>query len=200
MKLSEVLRLVGLKAPSREKKSGREGCKTALHGKAPHPVSYWRDRLSGENSRWYELRPFSHVNDPLFGCPSSARAELVREAREALPQGQASDGLTLDEFENQLWKTLSITRKEEMRANNAAVSMYSEQVISLRVNTQIGLGPLWKRGTRGNLLSMQALDELPNRYKEKILDSMKKNEGLALCHIDGIICLLPHQDLRFPKR
>lgn len=169
-------------------------------------LDWWRFRLEAQKEPWWKIEPFDIRNDPLFGIPANLRAKLVEEARLAIPdepQVSSVPGIDFDEW-NRLYVDewyLEIQKRhpELFKAQADAVLMYSDRLISLRKNLHLSRGPKWKRGTRGNLLPERALDMLPTQYAEAFRLSLKKHDNI-LVHLEGTICSIQKEMIRYPKK
>lgn len=169
-------------------------------------LDWWRARLEAQIKPWWDYQPFDTRNDPLFGIPAKPRAELVKESWKEVEDEPVPIDTSGIEFEE--WKRLYMDewyleiKKQHpklFKDQADAVLMFSERKISLRKNLQLGRGPKWKRGTRGNLLPERALDLLPKKYADPFRLSLKKHDNI-LCHLEGNICAIAKDLVRYPKK
>lgn len=168
-------------------------------------LAYWLDRLEKGNPLWYSIKPFSDKNDPLYGITPRMRAALLRELTTAPID---TTPLSVSGLDLSAWKRFYVDEwhlelkkrnPDLFKIQNQIVAMYSERLVSLRIDYMVTGSPPLKRGMRGNLLSMEALSLLPQKFSSPMRQSIK-DKGNTLCHIQGVILVLPPADLKYPKK
>jgi hypothetical protein len=172
-------------------------------------LDYWQSRFDNQKTPWHEIKPFKLENDPLYGIPKELRSKIKNpnekeiEKLPVLSDAETKEALKANSLIYQAYheeRRLELTKSEPelFKAQSEAILMYSDRLISLRKKVHVK-HDVWKRGTKGHLIPERALDVLPEKYAEAFRKSMKET-GSILCHIQGNLCTLDPEMVRYPKK
>jgi hypothetical protein len=162
-----------------------------------------------EGIPWYEIKPFSELNDPLYGISAHERWKLVEPIFKSVQQEVSlaihNDGAEFDEWKRKYcdgwYKEVEKTKWfETFKAQQMkAVYAYSGQEIAVKKGFTFSNGRKLKRGERGNILGLEAL-EIFDEVKVRGFLLRIRETGSSLVHIKGYIMMLPEEYFRFVKK
>lgn len=114
----------------------------------------------------------------------------------------ASQGLDPDEWEKYLscrHEALKASNPQTAQAQARIVEAFSGPVVAIKRFIRLSPGLAFKRGTRGNEIDPRAIDVMPTRAFDGFRRLLKDHD-VALVHLQGCICTIATDDLRYPKK